>query len=534
MLLLSAISKTQAAPRAGTTRRKALTHDCQQAVIRKAGKNETTVTNEKPPLDIVQRFIKVLSDKAVRYCHWKSNIRLPDTLSGVEDIDFLVNRSDALAFQEAMLECGFKRAQSRSGIGHPGVFHALSLDEATGKLAHLHAYYQIVSGDSLVKNYRLKIEDLLLQETSEMHGVRVPSREAELVVFALRMTLKHVSPVEILMVNRHYKGVALEMTWLRQQADAGKAAALYKKFFPSISSALFEQMLDAIEIEGALLQRIVLGWRIAWRLRGERRLGSFHASLSRAWRVITLLLGRVRRRKDLALQTGGLVVALVGPKATGKSTLSSAISKQLGRELNVQRIHAGKPPATALTFLTRVITPIARLVFKSERPSEYQKPERRQQQNYSLLHVLHMTLLAYERRSLLRKAFRMAAAGDIVVSDRYPSSTIGAIDSSCFDDAAIEKCGSALKRKLMLTERALYKSMPKPDLVIRLMAPIATTIQRDAERIKAGGPNSEAVQRRRVLESEADYDDRPVVQIDTNRSISETIRDVVTTVWAAL
>jgi thymidylate kinase len=534
MQLLSAIGKRRATSDASAKHNLFVTPQTTSALSHKAGTLEQPVTAGRLPLHVVRTFIETLNRKAVRYCHWKSNIRLPDTLSGVEDIDILVNRGDAEAFREAMLKNGFKRAQSRSGIGHPGVFHALSLDEATGELAHLHAYYQIVSGDSLVKNYRLKIEDLLLHDTIDTHGVMVPSREAELVVFALRMILKHVSPVEILMVNRHYSGVAHEMAWLRQQADADRAAALCTAFFPSISPLLFKQMLDAIGNESALARRIVLGWQIAWRLRGERRLGFLHASLSRSWRVFSLLLGRIRRRKDLALQTGGLVVALVGPKATGKSTLSNAIAKRLGRELNVQRLHVGKPPATALTFITRAFMPIARQLFKSERPSEYQKPERRHEQNYSLIHVVHMTLLAYERRNLLRRAFRMAAAGDIVVCDRYPSSTIGAIDSSCFDDAAISKCGSSLKRRLMMMERALYKSMPKPDLVIRLMAPINTTIQRDAERVKAGGPDCEAVQRRRVLESEADYDGLPVVHIDTNRSINETIRDVVSTVWAAL
>ncbi len=534
MQVLSAIGKSSASSGASVRRKKNSTPDIARKIAKEDKDGLKATTTGQPVLAVTRSFIDALNEKAVRYCHWKSNIRLPDTLAGVEDIDILVNRADAKLFREAMLENGFKRAQSRSGIGHPGVFHALSLDEERAEIAHLHAYYQIVSGDSLVKNYRLKIEDMLLQETVERHGVKVPSPEAELVVFSLRMALKHVSPVEILMVNRHYKGVADEMTWLRNEADATKAALLCRKFFPSISPAFFRQLIDAIESEGALMQRITLGWRVAWWLRGRRRLGSLRASLSRLWRVYSLLLGRFRRKKDLALQTGGLVVALVGPKATGKSTLAEALKKRLGRELNVQRIHAGKPPATALTFVTRSLMPVARMLFKSERPSEYQKPERRQEQSYSLLHVFHMTLLAYERRSLLRRAFRMAAAGDIVVSDRYPSTGTGVIDSSCFDDAALAKCKSGLKRKLMMMERALYRDIPNPDLVLRLMAPIDTTIQRDAERIKPGGPDSEAVQRRRALESDADYGGAPVVHIDTNRSIEETIRDVVSSVWKAL
>ena len=109
-------------------------------------------------------------------------------------------------FHTALLENGFKLAQSSSGIGHPGVFHALGLDEASAELVHVHAYFQIVSGDSLVKSYRLPIERALLEQTRYLHGVRVPTPEAELVLFALRIALKHTGPIEILMANRHYRG----------------------------------------------------------------------------------------------------------------------------------------------------------------------------------------------------------------------------------------------------------------------------------------------------------------------------------------
>jgi hypothetical protein len=150
----------------------------------------------------IRSLIKSLEQKGVRYCHWKSNIRLEETLAAAEDIDLLVDPRDASRFHTALLENGFKLAQSRSGIGHPGVFHALGLDETSAELVHVHAYFQIVSGDSLVKSYRLPIERSLLEQTRHLHGIKIPTPEAELVVFALRIALKHVDPIEILMANR--------------------------------------------------------------------------------------------------------------------------------------------------------------------------------------------------------------------------------------------------------------------------------------------------------------------------------------------
>ena len=73
----------------------------------------------------IRSLFKSLEQKGVRYCHWKSNIRLEETLAAAEDLDLLVDPRDAPLFYAALLENGLKLTQSRAGIGHPGVFHAI-------------------------------------------------------------------------------------------------------------------------------------------------------------------------------------------------------------------------------------------------------------------------------------------------------------------------------------------------------------------------------------------------------------------------
>jgi thymidylate kinase len=482
----------------------------------------------------IRSLFSSLERKGVRYCHWKSNIRLEETLAAAEDIDLLVDQRDADHFHTALLDNGFKLTQSRSGIGHPGVFHALGLDEASAELVHVHAYFQIVSGDSLAKSYRLPIERSFLEQTRYLHGVRIPTPEAELVLFALRIALKHTGPIEIMMIHRHYRSVASELAWLRKAANAQRAETLCMTWFPSIDPPLLRQLLDAIEAKRAVARRIVLGWRVARRLRGLRRLSPMVGALSRIWRVLSLLAKRFGHRRDLVLQTGGMIVALVGPKATGKSTIGRTLATRLGQHLDVIRVHAGKPRATPLTLLPRLFLPTARFLLLKERSGEYEKPERRQEGRYSLVYIVRMTLLAYDRRKLVGRALRAATAGSIVITDRYPSESAGAIDSSCFDEAAVAKCNSPLKRWLMNQERALYKGLPKPGLLIRLTAPIETTIERDARRLKQGGPDAAAVRRRWELENRPEFRGTPEIRVDTNRPLDETIQTVVGAVWAAL
>jgi thymidylate kinase len=495
--------------------------------------------HSQAPLDgdksgLIRDFLDTLEVRHVRYCHWKSNMRLREMLSGGDDIDLLVHREDASQLQAVMLEFGFKQANPKAGMEHPAVFHALSNDEARGQLVHLHVYHQIVSGDSLVKNYRLKVEDMLLSGTRYLEGVRVPRPEVELMLFLVRVALKHASLIELLMINRTYHSVSAELNWLRQQANLDLAAELCQRAFPKISSSLFIETLDVFSRASSLPRRLKLAVNIAWRMRDYRRMGAIRAIISRLHRVSELTIAKFQNRKGKILQSGGMVVALVGPKASGKSTLGNELSTRLGKQLLVRRIHAGKPPPTLLTMLPSLMIPVARKLLRSERSSEYQKTERRQTNNYSLIHVIHMLMLAYERRNLLRRSASAAAAGALVVSDRYPSATIGATDSSSFDDEAIASCKSRVKRWMMRQERKLYDSILLPDLVIRLEAPIALTTRRDSERIKPGGPDALALKRRWQLETVTKYGGVPEVVLHTDRSIEETSRDAVAAVWRRL
>ncbi|MGG5887555.1 hypothetical protein ACLF3G_10495 [Falsiroseomonas sp. HC035] len=506
-----------------------------QSVVTVADAAEDPMTDAPEVLPRPLRVLRAaLDQRGIRYCHWKSNIRLARALTGMEDVDLLVHREDAVAFQAALAEAGFRRTGSRAGLGHPGVFHAVALDEASASLIHLHAYLQIVGGDSLVKSYRLPVEPMLLTGCRRLHGWPVPTPEAELAVFVLRVALKHADPVEAVMANRGYGATVEELAWLRDQADEPRAIALFESLVPGAGPELFGRLVEAIGDRHALPQRMRLGLHLAWSMRGLRRLGRIAELRSRLHRVAAALGRRISGRRDLVLETGGTIVALVGPKATGKSTLGDGIAESLFGQLDVIRIHAGKPPATLLSAAPRTLLPLARRMFPGDRPSAYDSIEKRRGRGHSLLYVLRMTLLAHDRRALLQRSRRAAAAGAIVVSDRYPSATEGAIDSSCFDAATIAACQSPLKRWLMRQEHRLHATLPRPGLVLRLEAPMETAIRRDAERSKPEGPDAAAVVRRWQLETHAEFPGTPVVRLRTDMPLEDSLRRAVTEVWAHL
>jgi thymidylate kinase len=178
-----------------------------------------------------------------------------------------------------------------------------------------------------------------------------------------------------------------------------------------------------------------------------------------------------------------------------------------------------------------LFTPLTRRLLRNESPRQYEKAERREARHYSLFFTLRMVLLGYDRQRLLRRAQRLATAGTIVLTDRYPSSSTGAPDSSRFDDLALARSTSRLQRWLMEKERAIYRAMPTPRIVLRLSAPLEIAIRRDAERQKRGGPNAQAVRQRREMENAAQFKNTIQIDIDTDQPLEATIRASLKAVW---
>ena len=133
-------------------------------------------------IDIAKELINQLNKNKIKYCHWKSNIGLEKELDGGE-LDFYVSFKSKEIFKNIIKSLGFIRAITPLQKHVPDVFHYYGHDSSTGKLLHLHIFYSIITGESLLKNYEFKIGDILLENMNEKLGIPIPNRNLELFLF---------------------------------------------------------------------------------------------------------------------------------------------------------------------------------------------------------------------------------------------------------------------------------------------------------------------------------------------------------------
>ena len=87
------------------------------------------------------------------------------------------------------------------------VYHFYGIDKDTGKILHLHVFYKILTGESLIKNLKFEIGDLLLKDTSHKSEVIIPNAQVELIIFIIRIFSKHQSIIEYLLLLRNYNNI---------------------------------------------------------------------------------------------------------------------------------------------------------------------------------------------------------------------------------------------------------------------------------------------------------------------------------------
>ncbi len=495
----------------------------------------------------IRELVDGLQRKSVRYCHWKSNFVLAKTVAGQTDIDLLVDRGDAPAFRELMAELKFHPAASPQGRNFPSVEHYYALDEPSGGLAHVHVYFRVMTGESLAKNYHLPIEQMLLRNTRELDSVRVPTQGAELVVFTVRMMLKHTSLVELLLLSRGKSRRALdeEASWLTRTESPGESSLtaesvdLAHTWLPPVDTALFSACLEALTTPASLTRRVLLARRLKRQLRHYRRHSACRAWLTGVSTFLSMLARRLfDSRRDKALVSGGAVIAFVGPEASGKSTLLGELDAWLDQDLAVTRVHAGKPRSTVLTALPNLLVPTLRSLFPASRSThveaEHASPQARTRPptGYSLLFAIRSVLLAYDRRSLLVAAFKQAANGTIVLCDRYPSLGGGAPDGPQLSRFPVSADQSPAHRLLARLEASLYRDIPAPDMVLQLTVPLEVAVRRNETRGKR--EPEDYVRLRHSLIANLDFGQTPLRRINTDRPVAETVLEVKQALWSVL
>ncbi len=457
---------------------------------------------------------------------------LPRLLSGAGDLDLLVDRHDADTFLRIAKGLGFQQVVPCFEPGQGQEIHLYGLDAQTGTLLHLHVNL------SLDPRFPF-LDELILENCSprdhsgvleEMPVVQPP---AELIGFVFRTLGQYGCWRGIPGLEAKRQKLQSRLHALLAADAEGGWTILLKRWLPEVSPRLFAECIETLQQPTSWLRRYLVAARLLKHTRKQETVSpsprhplSLSPYLRLWWR---LMHGRGNPKQ---LPAGGAVIAIIGPDASGKSTMVAETSRWLGNVFRIHVAHLGKPPSTWLTWLPNLGRRLVSRLFprvRAAHPSAAK--DRTGSARRGLLYRLRAVLLAWDRRALAVRLARKAARGWIVVCDRYPSAVVGAPDSARLRAPEEEEGQRRLHALLARLEQRLYRAIPHPSVVVWLSAPVGLAISRNRHRQKRDKEGDDFVTRRHKDFFVADFGGTPILCVDTSTSQAESVQALRRQLW---
>ena len=438
-------------------------------------------------LSLVNQLLEKFHGLGIRYCHWKGNDHISDSLRGDSDLDILFDETQQAQLKWLLHGLGFKAFDAAWQKRYKDVYDFIGLDIPSGRIIHLHAYFKLRVGKLFLKPYQLDVEEKVLSSRiyKEAYGIYCadPAMELLLLYFNEALSLRHRDLVRMNFPNgMHYKGKMLQKyLWLKQQSTVLQLEAILKDLFLH-----YRPMLELLGGEFNRLQMKKLAVLLRKEYQHTHLYASSFAFLLRWYRELSVKISKkLSHRFHLPLISqrvnprGGLVIALIGADGSGKSTVSAHLRKTFSEKLDVYPVYFGRGDgrmswARKLLQSARGLLSPARSKAGLKKKNQLGFPGKRSNFLADLYRCLMALLVAYEKYRNLSLMQEARAKGMLVICDRFPQNQLMG-----YNDGPLLHSFSTSSNPFLRTgakiESWIYAQAARtpPDVVFKLIAEAA-------------------------------------------------------------
>lgn len=440
----------------------------------------------------------------------------------------MVDLAEKDRFENLLRNQGFVHANFAL-LKFPFVDHFYGYDEETGIICHLHIYYKLVTGETHLKSYHLPFErEVIGNRFLNSYNVYEASYHDQAQLYTLRHYIKRASLISFLFwaygKNDYLDEYAYICKGLRSACDSTSV---------SVKSPLYlHPELDFHHLDmGISVSEYRKAKRIMSSIGCYRRYHGLRASWMSMYNLCIRLLYKafcVRKRTDR-----GLLMAISGVDGSGKSSMVHELESWFSRYFDTKVVHLGKPSPVFITLPIRPLLYMYRLVKGLNRDQSVDKTNcsgvNILESKNGLIWCIRYLALAYERYRLACRAQKLSLRGKVVLCDRYPTLSLGKMDSP-----RIDARGQWFVEKMGAFELHLYEKVPKADVVVFLDVSQEVAIKRNKTRGKKDKETDDEIISRHNDNQRLNFCAHQVILVDANCEYGSVLKRLKSIAWEGL
>ncbi len=421
-------------------------------------------------------FLGKLDEADIKYVSWKNNHELFEAVTGNSDLDILVMPTCQVSFRILAQQNGWLELENP--VAHFFAIRHFYKISATGKVFHLHVYFEVVTGESWLKEFILPLNAFLISERvmCPEYNIWILSNKAQAYIFLIRHFLKTGSLTSRFLYLHEIDSYKSEWLLCKTSADDlhgfGPIA-----IDPYITKSGLDKGFSTPSFSASIKFRLFLLQYC--------RFSIFSLPLLRLTSFLKRSLNKVVVKQKKRFLGGGMIIAISGADGAGKSSMISGLNQSFSSFQSCITYTLGKPQGKVLESI--------RLRMSSKMPPT--KTVSADAEEVTIKRALASIILGFLRLRQARRARVDANNGNLVLVDRWPTNNFGKMDSP-----KILSHGDSpwLLRMMAQIEKKIYEKIPSADLCFYLNVSIETAVSRNESRVKVGKETKDEIVMRHV------------------------------------